>query len=154
MSGKEKNSHRLHCIKGIPDKTDIQTILSLYSDIFQDAVSEFFLNRIQTKNDLLSILAFSNEKPVGFKIGYRYDLSTFYSWIGGVLPTYRQQGIATAMAQKQEAWVRQKDYSKLRTKSMNQYKPMMILNLKNGFDIIQIYTNQSRQTKLVFEKNL
>ena len=99
MSGKEKNSHRLHCIEGLPDKTDIQTILSLYTDIFQDADSEFFINRIQTKDDHLSILAFSNEKPVGFKIGYRYDLSTFYSWIGGVLPTYRQQGIATAMAQ-------------------------------------------------------
>ena len=37
---------------------------------------------------------------------------------------------------------------------MNQYKPMLILNIKNGFDIVQIYTNDSGQTKIVFEKEL
>jgi hypothetical protein len=37
---------------------------------------------------------------------------------------------------------------------MNRFKPMMILNLKNGFDIVQVYTNDSGQTKVVFEKTL
>jgi len=37
---------------------------------------------------------------------------------------------------------------------MNTFKPMMILNLKNGFDIVNIYTNTKGQTKIVFEKNI
>jgi len=37
---------------------------------------------------------------------------------------------------------------------MNSFKPMMILNLKNGFDIVSVYTNVTNQTKIVFEKEL
>ena len=37
---------------------------------------------------------------------------------------------------------------------MNRFKPMMILNLKNGFSITKVYTNTKGQTKIVFEKQL
>lgn len=37
---------------------------------------------------------------------------------------------------------------------MNAYKPMMISNLKNGFNIINVHTNAKGQTKIVFEKLL
>jgi len=42
----------------------------------------------------------------------------------------------------------------MRTKSMNRFKPMMILNMKSGFDITNIYTNDVGQTKIIFEKDL
>lgn len=154
MNGAVRNKFSYRSFEGLPQESDIKCMLSLYTHIFRDAQSEFFMDRLQTKNDLLSIIAYWENTPVGFKIGYRYDQSTFYSWIGGVLQSHRQQGIATEMAHLQESWAREKKYKKLRTKSMNQYKPMMILNLKNDFDIVQIYTNQRNQTKLVFEKNL
>ena len=51
-------------------------------------------------------------------------------------------------------YLKEKGYQRIRTKSMNRFKPMMILNLKNGFDIVQVYTNDSGQTKIVFEKDL
>ncbi len=35
---------------------------------------------------------------------------------------------------------------------MNRFKPMMIMNLKEGFDIKQVYTNDKGQTKIIFEK--
>ncbi len=154
MNGKEKNKIRYSSIEGIPEEEELQSLLRLYTQIFKDAQPEFFLNRLGSKEDLLSIIAYSNKQAVGFKIGYRYDQSTYYSWIGGVIENFRKQGLGAKMAQLQESWVRKKKYKKLRTKSMNQYRAMMILNLKNGFDIVQIYTNQSDQTKLVFEKNL
>ena len=41
----------------------------------------------------LSLNAFVDEKPVGFKVGYdRFKDGSFYSWMGGVLPKYRRQG--------------------------------------------------------------
>ena len=72
----------------------------------------------------------------------------------GVLPTYRNQGVAKKLAQLQEQRAKKDSFIKLRTKSMNSYKPMMILNLNNGFDIVSVYTNTANQTKIVFEKNM
>jgi hypothetical protein len=71
-----------------------------------------------------------------------------------VLPGQRNLGIAKQLAQLQEEKVKAKGYQTLRTKSMNRFKPMVILNLKNGFDIKSVYTNDVGQTKIVFEKPL
>ena len=106
---------------------------------------------------LLLFLYFLLQLPLiglGIYIMSRYDPTTFYSWIGGVLKPFRKQGIGAELARLQEQKVKEKNYTKLRTKSMNKYKSMMILNLKNGFDIVKIYTNKTGQTKLIFEKNL
>lgn len=154
MNGKALNKLSYRCIEGVPAESDIQLLLALYQRIFEDAKTEFFLDRLHTKEALISLMAYENMNPVGFKIGYRYDPTTFYSWIGGVLKPFRKQGIGAELARLQEQKVREKNYTKLRTKSMNKYKSMMILNLKNGFDIVKIYTNKTGQTKLIFEKNL
>jgi len=54
----------------------------------------------------------------------------------------------------QEKFAGNNGFKKLRTKSMNTYKSMIILNLKNGFYITNVYTNTKGQTKIVFEKFL
>jgi hypothetical protein len=54
----------------------------------------------------------------------------------------------------QEQWAKKNGFLKIRTKSMNQFKPMLILNLKNNFNIKSVYTNKLNQTKIVFEKEL
>ena len=136
------------------DKKGLEELLTLYTSVFNDAITEFFLERIQTKEKVFSIIAYYNNNPVGFKIGYQYNTNTFYSWVGGVLPEYRKKGIANNLAKLQENWALQNGFKKLRTKSMNKFKPMLILNLKNGFDIIQVYTNEKGQTKIVFEKEI
>ncbi|WP_435260921.1 GNAT family N-acetyltransferase [Tenacibaculum sp. nBUS_03] len=141
-------------ITGNPTKKQLQVLINLYSSIFEDAQINFFIERIKQKKDVLSIIAYEDDIPIGFKIGYQYNQTIFYSWIGGVLPKYRKRKVASTLAFSQEKWAKKKGYSKLRTKSMNRFKPMLIFNLKNGFDIIQVYTNESKQTKIVFEKRL
>ena len=150
----EKNKIDIKVIEGIPSKTDQQILIDLYTAIFEDAETVFFMDRLISKDQVCSLIAFQNNEPVGFKIGYRYNETTFYSWVGGVLQDYRNKGIAKKLAQKQEFWAKENHFKKLRTKSMNRFKPMMILNLKNGFNIISVYTNDSDQTKVVFEKNI
>ena len=145
---------KIKVIQGVPSKEVLDDLLTLYSSIFEDAIIEFFMERISSKEDVVSIIAYINQVPVGFKIGYRYNENTFYSWVGGVLPKYRKQGIAKRLAEIQEIVVKEKGYTKLRTKSMNRFKPMLILNLKNGFDIVQVYTNEKGQQKIVFEKKV
>ena len=49
--------------------------------------------------DHISLTALAGEKPAGFKIGYdRFKDGSFYSWMGGVLPQYRKQGVASSLA--------------------------------------------------------
>ena len=126
--------------------------LYLYCEIFNDADVFFFKQRLVDNENVYSIIAYIDDKPIGFKVGYYYSDDTFYSWVGGILPDYRKKGIATKLAELQEQYAKSAGYSKLRTKSMNQYKSMMILNLKRGFDIVKFYTNEKGQTKIVFEK--
>jgi len=141
-------------VEGIPSKDILTEVLTVYKLVFDDYKLDFFKDRIHKKESLLLVLCYHQNKLAGFKIGYRYNDTTFYSWVGGVLPKYRRNGIAKKLAQLQEEKVRERGYRKMRTKSMNRFRPMMILNLKNGFDIANIYTNDLGQTKIVFEKNL
>ena len=143
-----------HTIEGQPSKELLDEILEVYKSIFDDYKLDFFKSRIHKKEGVLIILCYNSDMLVGFKIGYRYNETTFYSWVGGVLHSFRQKGIAKHLAKLQEENVITKRYSKMRTKSMNRFKPMMILNLKNGFNIVQVYTNDIGQTKVVFEKEL
>ena len=122
--------------------------------LFEDADLEFFKERCRSYPKLFSVLAYDEGSLVGFKIGYPYSEAVFYSWIGGVLPGHRKQGIGAHLAKIQEQWAVDQGYTVLRTKSMNRFKAMMALNLKNGFDITQVYTNSRGQTKIVFEKQL
>lgn len=150
----EKNKFSYQIIEGLPSAETTKILLTLYTTVFEDAKPNFFIERLHQKENLISIIAFNNNTPVGFKIGYHYNETTFYSWVGGVMPLYRKHGVATQLALQQENRVKDKGYIKIRTKSMNRFKPMLILNIKNGFDIVNVYTNEKKQTKIVFEKKL
>jgi len=150
----EHDKFTFKIVEGIPSKKLLLEILIVYKSIFEDYKLDFFKERIHKKEDILMILCYQQKQLLGFKIGYRYNDIAFYSWVGGVLPENRGNGIAKQLAQLQEQKAIEKGYQALRTKSMNRFKPMMILNLKNGFDITNIYTNEVGQTKIVFEKIL
>ena len=124
-------------VHGQPSDSLLEELLVHYQSIFEDYKLEFFKSRISQKDDLVILLCYSSKLLVGFKIGYRYNENTFYSWVGGVHKDYQRQGIGKTLAELQQEEVIKKGYQKLRTKSMNRFKPMIILNLKNGFDIIQ-----------------
>ncbi|PHN05613.1 GNAT family N-acetyltransferase [Flavilitoribacter nigricans DSM 23189 = NBRC 102662] len=83
----------------------------------------------------LLLVAFDDTRPVGFKAGYQRD-GYFYSWMGGIIPEYRQLGLAAALAKRQEEWARAAGYDSITFKTRNQHKAMLIFALKNGFDII------------------
>ena len=153
-NGMGKSNVKYLSFIGYPDDAVLENIIDLYTLIFNDADVEFFNTRLKQKEKSLCALAYNDNKLIGFKIGYPYDESTFYSWIGGVLPNFRQLGVAAQLAKLQENYAIENGFSRLKSKSMNKYKPMMVLNLKNGFDITEIYTNAKGQTKIVFEKKL
>lgn len=140
--------------EGIIEEAILEVLVNAYIIVFENVNADLFIKRIQIKEDVISIIAYKGEEILGFKIGYKYDETTFYSWVGGVLPNYRRKGIAKKLAEIQEKRVREKGYVKIRTKSMNCYKPMILMNVKNGFDIVEVYTNEKEQRKIIFEKEI
>ncbi|WNS77324.1 hypothetical protein RRV45_10165 [Bacillus sp. DTU_2020_1000418_1_SI_GHA_SEK_038] len=42
----------------------------------------------------------------------------------------------------------------VQTKTMNKWRNMLVLNIKNGFDVIDTYTDEKGIHKIILEKNL
>ena len=91
---------------------------------------------------------------VGYKIGYEDKTERFYSWLGGVNLEYRGQGIASELMGRQHAWCREHGYSVVRTQTKNKWRDMLILNLRHGFDIVGVYTDEKGEPKIILEKQL
>lgn len=108
-----------------------------------------------TKPGFLSLVAICDGRPVAFKIGYEEDSVAYYSWLGGTLPEFRGVGLATELQRAQEAWCRERGYSRLRTKSRNEFRDMIRLNLQNGFEIVGVEARPAPGgIKILMEKAL
>ena len=103
----------------------------------------------------LTLVAFDEAQPLGFKSGYALpEEGVFYSWLGGVLPACRRQGIGQLLLDAQHDWCRQQGFRAIRTKTLNRWKSMLLLNLRNGFDITGTYAGENGVLKILLEKQL
>ncbi|MCM3734401.1 GNAT family N-acetyltransferase [Bacillus cytotoxicus] len=136
----------------IPDTDILDRITKLHKNIF--GTSDDLINKMANKPQLLVITAMDGIKVVGYKIGYAIDNSKFYSWLGGVDADYRKRGVASMLMEKQHQYLKEHDYNIVQTKTMNKWRSMLILNIKNGFDIIDTYTDEKGLHKIILEKDL
>lgn len=117
--------------------SDIATAVAISNSIpeFIDPPSkEEYKRRLKDVPHLI-LVAFDQDRPVGFKVGYERN-GAFYSWMGGVLPSYRRRSIARRLAEKQEAWALANGYKSVTFKTRNQHKNMLLFALRRGFNII------------------
>ena len=138
--------------QSIPNDHTLEAIHALHEKIF--GASEDLLFHMQRQSRLLILIALDDTKLIGYKLGYERDRHTFYSWLGGVDPRYRNKGVATTLMEKQHSYAKEQGYRVIQTKTMNNYRSMLLLNIKYGFDIIETYTNQAGDHKIVLEKRL
>ncbi len=102
---------------------------------FEQAHSpERFRARLEGR-PFLALVAYHGSRVAGYKIGYGETESRFYSWVGGVHPDFRGQGLAREMLRHQEIWCRRQGYRSLAVKSENRFRGMLIFLLKEGYDI-------------------
>ncbi|MBL6448699.1 GNAT family N-acetyltransferase [Fulvivirga sp. 29W222] len=103
----------------------------------------------------LALKAAVDDKDAGFKLGYELNDDTFYTWFGGVLPFYRQIGLADQMATAQEGWAKARGYKRIKLKTRNYLKPMLIFALKSGFNITAIEERPDiNQNRIILQKEL
>ncbi|NQV17888.1 MAG: GNAT family N-acetyltransferase [Armatimonadetes bacterium] len=102
----------------------------------------------------LILIAYYFEKPVGFKVGYQIE-DYFYTWMGGVLPNFRNRNIAKKLAQKQEEWIKENSFVKMKLKIRNKHKSMLHFALSNGFKIISLEPNKNKEeSRIILEKKV
>lgn len=114
----------------------IDHIFELETEVFHKPTPKNKLEyELSNKSKLSILIAYDDNKPIAYKIGFESSKSRFYSWIGGVIPAYRKQGLAQQLMQKQHEIAKSLGYKLISTQTDNSFKPMIVLNLKSGFEI-------------------
>jgi GNAT superfamily N-acetyltransferase len=144
---------RVKTITNVTD-ADIQTISPLVEKSFGEWDSKWFYSTFSQNKKFHLVIGYVDEQAVGFKMGYEQNQFEFYSWLGGVIPEYRGLGIAGDLMAEQHRWCREQGYSKIKTKTQNRFMPMLILNLKNGFEIIGVDPTDKEGLKIIMEKKI
>ncbi len=108
------------------------------------------------REDLLMLVAYLDEEPIGFKIGYRQSHDTFYSAKGGTLSSYRRKGVARMMLYDMIERVRAQGYHRFAFDTFpNKHPGMTILGLDEGFNVVKADFNTVFQDyRLQFEKEI
>ncbi|WNB92797.1 GNAT family N-acetyltransferase [Bacillus sp. NEB1478] len=126
-------------------------LLELYKRIFEGSDR---MTEPPVMKNFRAWIAISDDQVIGFKAGYELKPSKYYSWLGGVHPDFRNNGIAGKLMEMQHKWCSSNGFNIIQTKTKNKWKSMLILNLKHGFDIIGTYTDSKGEPKIILEKNL
>lgn len=108
------------------------------------------------REDITMFIAYVEDQPVGFKLGYRESRTTFYSAKGGVLPGWRRQGISRKLLHVMMDHVRDNGYRRLAYDTFpNKHPGMTVLGLDEGFTVTRAdYNSTYKDFRLRFEKKL
>ena len=135
---------------------EIPLIANLYNQVYRPSRdAEFFRRRFLGRYNTLMLVASLDDHPVGFFAGFELKPGVFFSWLYGVLPDYRRNGIATQLMEAVQAWVAQHGYESIRFECQNQHRPMLHLAISQTYDVVGIRWDPDRGHNLViFEKVL
>lgn len=141
---------------GFPPESTLRAIIQLHQRVFTGQTADELLQEFEEVKDrkLLTVLALDDQAIVGYKMGYQRKPGHFYSWLGCVSPDHRRQGIAGELMKRQHGWCQFHGFHTIRTHTRNQWRDMLILNIRSGFDIIGTIASANSHTTIVLEKRL
>jgi GNAT superfamily N-acetyltransferase len=114
-----------------------------------------FAEKLDGRRNLSAHVALDGEgRLIGLKLGYERNRGVFNSWMGGVAPEARGQGIAAALMAAQHAWAKEAGFRGLETATRQPNQAMAILNLKAGFMVAGLHATPGEPTKILFYKGL
>lgn len=127
--------------KVVVRQASLEELLSVHECIPEFGGKEeldFYRNTLEDRVHL-SLVAIIQDELAGFKVGYVSDNpDIFYSWMGGVVPQFRRDGVATALAEYQENWARNNGFRKIFFKTRNRFPLMINFGISRNFKIIEV----------------
>jgi GNAT superfamily N-acetyltransferase len=130
-------------------------IARLCAECFGDFSSSYIERRVPHVVDPAIVVAVGgNGEWKGFKFGYRRGDRCFYSWIGGVHPDARHQGLAGQLTKAQHSWARAQGFETIVTRTRASNNLMIMVNLKNGFSVTGYEMNEDGIPVVTLRKNL
>ena len=119
---------------------NLELLVAMANQVFEGFDPTYIEDRLPYMVQPVLLVARDETGPVGFKLGYR-DQDRFYSWLGGIASRARRQGLATRLMLAQHEHVRALGYQSITTRTRAANRPMIILNLKCGFEIVGFEIN-------------
>src|SRR4051794_1838293 len=93
-------------------------ILELSHVLFPDFTDAYLTDRLpRIERPAVVAARGADGALLGFKLGYERGEGTFYSWLGGVHPSIRRQGIGRRLMQLQHDWARERGYHCVETRT-------------------------------------
>lgn len=110
-------------------------VLAQVDELAQGRPLASFEGRLSAEH--LILVAECDGQLVGFKIGYALDSCTFYSWIGGISPLFRRQGVGQALLETQQNWAKRHGYCTVEVKSSDAFPQMLSMLRRNEYLFIK-----------------
>jgi ribosomal protein S18 acetylase RimI-like enzyme len=118
-----------------------EPLLALCRSIFPDFTPAYLLDRLLRLTDPTLWLAIEHGEWKGFKLAYRRGGDLLYSWLGGVSPDLRGQGIASELMRLQHDDAAANGYRFVETRTRAANNSMILLNLRHGFHVAGFETD-------------
>lgn len=130
-------------------------LVELCTRVFESFDPDYLARRLAHLADPVLHLAKGGDgTPLGFKLGYRRGPALLYSWLGGVIPAARGQGVAERLMQSQHDWASANGYAEVETRTRASNNAMIVVNLKTGFQIAGIEAGDAGHLMVILRKTL
>ena len=141
--------------EGFPSEAVLEQLTIINQEIFDfGETSEHLSMALRERQKILICLAFHESRIIGFKVGFQERPQYFESWRGGVLPTFRGKNIAQDLLRIQHEWCMNQGFKLIITTTNNQNIPMLIVNLRGGFEIVGTFLDRRKIMKVMLQKIL
>lgn len=111
--------------------------------------------RIAGKRHLI-IVAYCGSEEAGYIVAYEMpNCGSFYCWMAGVIPEFRQKGILKAMMDYLFQWAKNEGYVKIQIKTRNSRRAMLSYLVKYGFFFTEVIPRPNiQENRILLEKPL
>jgi len=104
----------------------------------------------------LFLAAYIGKHPAGYMVAYdKFCDKSFYCWMTGVVPEYREHGVLSAMMTYLFRWAYSKGFSKIKIKTRNERREMLAYLVKRGFFFTSVEQRDDiRDNRICLERHV
>lgn len=143
---------RIERVEGVP--ADGWQVVGALSQRIAGFDAAALAEQLVGRRRLMSCLAWIDGELAGYKIGFEERPRYFESWQGGVAPEHRRRGVASALMDAQHAWCREQGFMIVSTITEGSNRPMLIANLRAGFEVCGTFLDRRKIVKVILQKHL